>query len=81
MELWVCCGLIVLLGMTALIGKVLWETAAAVFNALTGEARSPPLPRHRRQWCPGCEQELRPTEPRCPKCGLEQESPRAAQLE
>jgi len=81
MELWVCCGLVVLLGMTALVGKALWETAAAVLNALTGKASPPPPPRHRRQWCPGCEHELRPHDLRCPRCGLEQDSRPAVRLE
>ncbi len=81
MDIWVCCGLVVLLGVAALIGKALWEVAAAVVRALSGKSDPPPPPPRRRHWCPGCEHELRPHDLGCPRCGLEQGSRRAAKLE
>lgn len=81
MDFWVCCGLLVLLGTVALVGKALWELAAAVFKALSGRTDPPPPPPRRRHWCPGCEHELLPTDLRCPTCGLEQGSRLATRLE
>lgn len=76
-----CCGLVVLLGVVAVVGHATWLLLASVLKALSGNADLLPPPQRRRHWCPGCEHELRPDDRSCPTCGLEQGSRLAAQLE
>src|SRR5262249_51229918 len=76
-------GLIALLFLIPLVGRLLWLVGGGIWNGICGPPVAPPpanRPRRRRT-CPACGYTLLPTDRDCYRCGLEQDSRLAAQVE
>jgi hypothetical protein len=77
------CGLIVVLGVIAVVGHGIWVLMAALLRAVSdgaGQGHDRPRRPPKGNPCPGCGEWLPPWEPECPACGLRRGSAAADEL-
>src|SRR5579885_950344 len=77
-------GLVVLVCVLAIItvvGHGIWVMLASIFGSGTAPPVRPDAGPRRRRTCPGCGGRLLPIDRDCPRCGLDQDSRLAAQVE